>query len=360
MKTMIAKTFLALVLAIMALPITIQAWERGKVERFATLPPGEAHPEGICVDREGNVYVVTVAVNKPETSQGTLIVFDPNGKHLRTVSIANSSPMLLDLRFHPQTGRLLVIDYKGGKVLNVDPTTGASSVFMTVAGEDPGLDGLTFDAAGNTYVTGAHQGIIWRVGKDGGDATAWVKSPLLKPTRLPPPIGANGLEFNKKQTALFVANTAQDTILKIHVSAGASGLEPGTPEVFVNRAGGGRDGLIIDEDDNLWVACNQSNEIMVIEPTEGRVIAKLGDFGGIDKDGAPIGFLWSNSLVFHGEDVLVTNLSLDARLRSQTMRTVDSPWAAEVKLHTVSKIKKRIPAFQNDRNARSDRALENQ
>ena len=198
------------------------------------------------------------------------------------------------------------------------------------------------------YVTDAHEGMIWKVGKDGGAGTVWVKSPLLKPTRPPPPIGANGLEFNKKQTALFVANTAQDTIVKIPVSAGASGLEPGTPEVFVNRAGGGPDGLIIDEHDNLWVACNQSNEIMVIEPTEGRVIAKLGDFGGIDKDGAPIGFLWSNSLVFHGEDVLVTNLSLDARIRSQTMRTIDSPWAAQVKLHTVSKIKKRIPAFRND------------
>ena len=41
------------------------------------------------------------------------------------------------------------------------------------------------------------------------------------------------------------------------------------------------------------------------------MIAKLGDFGGIDEDGAPIGFLWSNSLVFHGDEVLVTNLSAD-------------------------------------------------
>ena len=49
----------------------------------------------------------------------------------------------------------------------------------------------------------------------------------------------------------------------------------------------------------------------MLEPTQGRVIAKLGDFGGIDRDGAPIGFLWSNTFVFHGDDVLVTNLSLD-------------------------------------------------
>jgi hypothetical protein len=78
------------------------------------------------------------------------------------------------------------------------------------------------------------------------------------------------------------------------IRASGSPLEPGTPEVFVNSAGGGPDGIIIDEHDNLWIACNQSDEVMVLEPTQGRVIAKLGDFGGIDKDGAPICFLWSN------------------------------------------------------------------
>jgi sugar lactone lactonase YvrE len=341
MRMNAVKTVLTLVF-LLTTPLAAQAWERGKVERFATLPPGEAHPEGICVDREGNVYVVTVAANKPENSEGSLIVFDSKGKHSRTVSIDGSSRLLLDLGFHPQTGKLLVIDYQAAKVLAVDPKTGASSVFMTVTGEHPGLDGLTFDAVGNVYVTDAHEGLIWKVGPDGGAAAVWVKSQLLRPTRPPPAIGANGLAFNKKQTALFVANTAQDTIVRIPVTG--SPLEPGTPEVFVNRAGGGPDGLIIDEQDNLWIACNQSNEIMVLEPTQGKVIAKLGDFGGIDKDGAPIGFLWSNSLVFHGDDVLVTNLSFNvAAYTSASLRTVDGPWADQVKLHTVSKIKKRLP-----------------
>ena len=78
---------------------------------------------------------------------------------------------------------------------------------------------------------------------------------------------------------------------------------------------------------------------MVVDSKQGRVIAKLGDFDGIAQDGAPVGFLWPNSLVFYGDDVLVTNLSLQL----PSKKTVDSPWAAEVTTHTVSKIKKRIP-----------------
>jgi sugar lactone lactonase YvrE len=65
--------------------------DRGKVERFATLPPGEAYPEGIDADADGNVYVVTVGANKPDTSPGSLFVFDPNGKLLRTVHTEGTS-----------------------------------------------------------------------------------------------------------------------------------------------------------------------------------------------------------------------------------------------------------------------------
>src|SRR6185295_13968176 len=190
-------------LALLAMPFATQAWERGKVETFATLPAGEAHPEGIAVDRAGNVYVTTVAANKPPSSEGTLLVFDPRGRHLRTVTVKGSSRLLLDIQFHPRTGKLLVADYKGGRILSVDTVSGDSTVFMTVGGRNPGLNSILFDDAGNAYVTDSHQGIVWKTGPEGGQATAWVTSPLLRPTRLPPGIGANGMAFNKARTALF-------------------------------------------------------------------------------------------------------------------------------------------------------------
>jgi DNA-binding beta-propeller fold protein YncE len=78
-----ALTFLML----LATPTGAPAWDRGKVERFATLPPGEKYPEGIEVDEDGTVYVATTAVNKADTSAGTLFVFDSQGKLLRQVNI---------------------------------------------------------------------------------------------------------------------------------------------------------------------------------------------------------------------------------------------------------------------------------
>ena len=63
MRSLIRVTLMALaLLMIVLLPLPGQAWERGAVTRFATLPAGAAHPEGITVDSRGNVYVTTFDV----------------------------------------------------------------------------------------------------------------------------------------------------------------------------------------------------------------------------------------------------------------------------------------------------------
>ena len=74
-----------------------------------------------------------------------------------------------------------------------------------------------------------------------------------------------------------------------------------------------------------------------------RVVAKLGDFDGLDPHGAPMGLLFLASLVRHGEFIYITNLALDLRLFGLP-QPVDAQWAADVKRHTVSKIPARIPS----------------
>ena len=339
---LVSRTLVALLVGIALLAPPAHAWFRTPATRFATLPPGAAHPEGITVDDRGNVYVTTFAVQGTPTGNGQLYVFNPHGRLLRQVNVAGSSTLLLDLAFHPVTGALLILDFGASKVLKVDPVSGASQVFSDIsAGSQPGLNVLTFDRSGNVYVSGSFSGAVYKIGPHGGAPAIWVQSALLTTTGVPG-FGANGLAFNGAQTTLFVNNTGNDQVVRIPVNPDGSA---GTPAVFVNSVNGA-DGLIIDKHDNLWIAANQADEIVVLDPS-GRTIAKLGDFNGLDRDGAPIGLLFPASLVFSGPFVYVTNLSLDLRLFDDPTKPTltngsgDSPWAADVKVHTIS----RIPAF---------------
>ena len=320
-------------------PLNVAAWERGDVDRFATLPAGNAGPEGIAADKAGNIYVTPF--NPTGAPPGRLVVFDRQGRLVRQVDVAGSSPALLGLDFHPQTGELLVIDFGASKVLTVNPVTGASTVFATVTGP-AGLNALTFDKAGNVYISDSFQGIIWRTPPTGGAAAVFATDtptePVLHPQGIPP-FGANGIGFNKAFDTLFVANTANDTIVRVPAAGGIVG----NANVLTNSINGA-DGLILDEDDNIWVAANQADEIVVIDKT-GKVIAKLGDFDGIDRDRAPVGLLFPASLVRVGDWIYITNLSLDLRTVGGP-QTVDSQWAAEVKTQTVSRIRARIPRIR--------------
>lgn len=318
------------------------AWDRGKVELFAVLPEGATGPEGLAVDRDGKVYVTTFGFNAAGSvsGPGKFYVFSEEGDLIREMSIAGSTANLLGIAFHPFSHALLVIDFGAAKVLQVDPFSGSSVTFMTVPTPpaSTGLNAMAFDALGNVYVSDSFQGVIWKTGAGGGLATAWVTDPKLATAGVPP-FGANGLDFNKAGNALFVANTGNDQIIKIPVTKGS----PGTPEVFVNSINGA-DGLVLDHLDNIWVAANQADEVVVVDPT-GKVVAKLGDFEGVTSRGVPQGFLFPASPAFSpNKDLLyVSNLALDIRLFGLA-QAVDSQWTAQVKRYTISRIRALTPS----------------
>jgi hypothetical protein len=319
------------------LPIDAAAWDRGAVQRFATLPAGAPNPEGITVDQHGDVYVTGFGPTSP-AGPGKVFVFDDNGRLKRVLHVAGSSNALLGIAFHPLTHELLVIDFGAAQVLRVDPHSGAASVFTKPVGA-AGLNALAFDHAGNVYISDSFAGVIWRTGPGGGAAVNWASDPLLTTTGFPP-FGANGLDFNHNESALFVANTGNDTIVRIPVLAGV----PGKAEVFTNSINGA-DGLFVDEHDNIWVCANQADEIVVVDKT-GKAIAKLGDFDGV-RNGSPVGLLFPASLAPRDGWIYITNLSLDLRpITGQ--QSVDSQWAAQVTRHTISRIRMRIPPVAGD------------
>jgi sugar lactone lactonase YvrE len=327
------------------------AFDRGDVDVLAVLPdvaPGQpSSVEGLTVGPDGNIYVPSFGFNTTGalTGNAALFVIRPDGTLVREVTIANSSSHMLGLRFNPVNGFLLVLDFGAAKVLHVDPLTGASSVFMTPTVAGAGLNALTFDKAGNVYVSDSFNGIIWKTGPNGGTPTIWSNSPLLGPgTGLTPPFGANGVEFNNAGTMMFVANTAFHQIIQIPVNAEGTA---DTASIFITGINA-PDGVAIDKHDNLWICANQEDDIIVLDKT-GKVIAKLGDFNGISERGLVRGLLFPASLAFSldGKTLYVSNLTLFLPF-AVGQAAVDSPWTLQVKRYTVAKLRAAIPPLDDD------------
>lgn len=235
-------------------------------------------------------------------------------------------------------------------VWKTDPATETTTQFMAAPTitAPPGLNALTFDKAGNVYVSDSFQGIIWKTGPGGGTPTQWYspgnpgQNDLLLPNAnagemLVPPFGANGIEFNNEGNALYAMNTAYHSIVKIPVNPDGSAGTGVTFTTGINAP----DGLAVDTDGNLWVAANQGDEIVVVDPN-GMVIAKKGDFDGVTGDGSIRGLLFPASLAFSPDKkrLYVTNLALYLPFATGNPQSlaVDSGWTLEVKHYNIAAI----------------------
>jgi SMP-30/Gluconolactonase/LRE-like region len=322
------------------------AWDRGHVDTFVVLPdyaPGVPESaEGLAVGLDGNIYVPSGGFNADGFVPGPakLWVFNPAGQLIRTVTLTGTAPPVLGIAFNPSNGLAFIADLGNSSVFKWNPVTNTTTLAASL-GAGAGPNAICFDAAGNVYISDSFQGIIWKTDKNGNGLTQWVPAnPLLTPgSGLNPPFGANGIEFNKARTAMFVANTANHTIIKIPVNSNGTA---GTPTLFTTGINA-PDGIAIDAHDNLWVDANQEDEIVVIDPS-GKVIAKRGDFNGISENGTPRGLLFPASLAFSldGKFIYTSNFALNLPFAG-AQTAIDSGWTLEVKHFTVSRLHAKIP-----------------
>jgi len=302
------------------------------VVTFAVLPDGVRFPEGITANpANGDIYVGTFDTG-PNSNK--LLRYNRHGRLIASRDFGNTP--LLGLEFDRANQKVYITNVgdfvgTGSKIQRVAanltqleevaiiPPIGAPAP-RTVGNPDGSSDtiafgsgarvpnAMVFDSRGNLYISDSFQGAIFRI-----DDAAHCHTPCLVATVTHdpllatagfPPFGANGLAFNSDESALFVANTGDDRVLKI------TNLTSPSPTVTVFAESlNGADGLVSDDQGRLWVATNQADEVVALN-ANGRIVAKLGEFRGIRRDGTPDGLLFPASPVIVGDEIFVTNLAI--------------------------------------------------
>lgn len=324
---------LAASLALATLPMVASADDRRArdddgVRTFAVLPDGLRFPEGITANpRTGDIFVGTFDFGP---NANALLRYDDRGR-LQARRDFGGTP-LLGLAFGPRDGKVYVANFGASQIQRIAARFDATSAVETVAtvpalgapadrsvpnpdgssdtikfgsNRFPAPNAMVFDKSGNLYVSDSFQGAIWRIDNAHACAApcavALVKHDPLLATAGFPPFGANGLALARDGGALYIANTGDDRVLKLDLAGGAL-------SVFAESVNGA-DGLAMDAHGLLWVAANQADALAALND-KGRVVAGIGAFDGIDRDGAPDGLLFPASLVIVGRDAFIANLAL--------------------------------------------------
>ncbi len=303
------------------------------VDTFAVLPDGVKFPEGIAANpANGEIYVATFNGGGPNS----LLRYDRNGYLLATRDFG--AEPLLGLIFDPASGKIYICNARALASANASKIQRISAAFnSTTPIEDiatiplfgaptPRTEGnpdgssdvtqfgfnnkaapnaLEFNKQGDLFISDSFQGAVFliknvRTCVKPCFVDKFVQDPFLATAGFPP-FGANGLAFDKKESALFIANTGDDRVLRFD-------MDTHKITIFAESINGA-DGIVFDDEGLLWVAANQADEVVALN-ANGRIVAKLGEFRGIRRDGTPDGLLFPASPVIVGDEIFVTNLAI--------------------------------------------------
>jgi gluconolactonase len=208
---------------------------------------GLDHPEGIAWGPDNLLYASGEA--------GQVYRIDPNTRACQ--QFASTGGFGLGLA-HDADGNVYVCDMGVHAVMRVSPA-GIATVYATGPADNPMQkpNYPVFDAHGNLYVSdsrawGQDDGLIYRC-RPGGEAEVWsAQSPGY----------TNGLALSADGRWLYVVESTLPGISRIAIQADG---QAGEREVVVRLPGAVPDGVALDAEGRLYIACYAPDRIYVCE-----------------------------------------------------------------------------------------------
>ncbi len=260
---------------------------------FVTLPTGLG-AEGLVI-HDGLFYVGTFSFT---ASAGTILVYTQDGSLTRQFTL----PEL------PQVGQLVFTDDETLVTVAGNLGTGHGSIvklnldngkITTIATGFKLPNGIVVDRHGNLFVTDLIAGTVSKITSN-GSVSLFASDPLLAPAPIPGAgltLGTNDITFDKKESALYVTNVGQGTVVQITI--GKDG-RAGTITKFTNIPT--PDGIAFDKKGILYVTSPFTNSVWTI--TRSGAAHELS----IDTSHEPLNN--PSNLAFHGSRLYITNLAI--------------------------------------------------
>jgi hypothetical protein len=332
-------TAFTLMLASLISPAGAEARARGDVSVLAPVPaPGFPALPHVVGDR---VYEGTYDNPAGDNTPSRVFEYSLAGSLLRTFVVAGqnlSSPHGVQVAANDVEGKLLLLDKTSGRIIRLDPQTGAQTPYSRVpdlplcSSSTPGTpcspalvdqapmpDYAAWGADGSLYVTDYQQAVIWRIPPGGGRASIWLADRRLDGgpfgtaciTALP---GGHSLLFDQASDA-GLGSTSPSTGKLYEVTIEHGGGPGPLRQLWESGSADAPDGCALARSGDIYIALvGGSNQIVELSPT-GQELARFGQqYTGLNT--SAVAFDSPSGVAFTGTDLLIANQSYFADNRS--------------------------------------------
>ena len=231
-------------------------------------------PEGITIDKIGNIYVTMGFPFWWAPGDGQIRKISPDGTETELAFFEDGqgpSGIVVNARGDIYFNRPNPFDPATNGVYQLHNDGGAERLWGSenIVG---GANGIAFDKHNNLFVSDSGLGAIWMIPADGtGPAFIWSDDESLFGCPFPDDVGANGVAIWK--SSVYVANTGKGLLVRIPILDDGSA---GTAEVVAGDAGScipdvlyGLDGIALDMHGTVYALSVLQNSLIRIDPGDG-------------------------------------------------------------------------------------------